>query len=72
MFHLIRNVESGAVRACGPNLWVALEGTSDAETQANITLAGSLPTCASATVEDVSGARMEWLKRFYTTGKVTP
>lgn len=72
MFHLIRNVESGAVRACGPNLWVALEGTSDADTQANIALAGSLPTCASATVEDVSGARMEWLKRFYTTGKVTP
>lgn len=72
MFHLIRNIESGAVRACGPNLWVALEGTTDAETQANIALAGSLPTCTSPTVENISSARMEWLKRFYMTGKVLP
>ncbi|MFL6160975.1 MAG: hypothetical protein ACJ74U_01985 [Jatrophihabitantaceae bacterium] len=71
MFHLIRNLQSGAVRACGPNLWVALEGPTDAETQANIALAAKLPGCASPTVEDVSDGKMNWLKRFYTTGKVT-
>lgn len=70
MFHLIRNIESGAVRACGPNFWVALEGTTAAETKANIALACSLPGCSSKTVEDVSERKMVWLKRFYMTGKV--
>jgi len=70
VFHLIRNQESGAVRACGPNMWVSLNAATAAQTQANIELALSLPTCASQTVENVSGARMSWLKRFYTTGSV--
>jgi hypothetical protein len=72
MFHVIRNTQSGAVRAAGPNFWVALEGASPDETQANIALALTLPGCTSSSVEDVSDARMTWLKRFYTTGKVTP
>ena len=71
MFHVIRNVQSGAVRAAGPNFWVALEGASPDETQANIALALTLPGCTSQAVEDISDARMSWLKRFYTTGKVT-
>jgi hypothetical protein len=71
MFHVIRNAQSGAVRAAGPNFWVALEGTTADETQANIALALTLPGCTSQAVEDVSDARMSWLKRFYTTGKVT-
>ncbi|HTZ43115.1 MAG TPA: hypothetical protein VMB79_04580 [Jatrophihabitans sp.] len=71
VFHVIRNQETGAVRACGPSMWVSLNATSDAETQANIDLARGLPTCASQTVEEVSSARMAWLKRFYTTGTVS-
>jgi len=70
VFHLIRNLETGAVRACGPNMWVSLNAPTEAETQANIDLARSLPTCASPKLEEVSSARMTWLKRFYTTGTV--
>jgi hypothetical protein len=72
MFHVIRNSENGALRACGPNFWVALEGATPDETKANVALATSLPGCSSKTVEDVSEKRMVWLKRFYTTGKVVP
>lgn len=70
VFHLIRNVDTRAVRACGPGFWSALEGHNQAETDANIALALSLPTCLSKTVEDVSSARMTWLFNFYTKGKI--
>jgi hypothetical protein len=72
MFHVIRNTESGAIRACGPNFWVSLEGTTGDETRANVALACSLPGCSSKTVEDVSERKMVWLKRFYMTGRVVP
>jgi len=71
VFHIIRNQDNGVVRACGPNMWVSLDGDGDSGTQANIDLALSLPTCASKTVMDVSTARMDWLKRLYTTGAVS-
>lgn len=70
VYHVIRNVTDGSVRACGPNFWAALEGATRAETLANISLAVNSPLCASVTVQDVSPARMQWYHDFYLTGKV--
>lgn len=70
VFHLIRNIDTGALRACGPGLWTALEGDTRDQTLANLALARSLPTCLDPKVEDVSNARMVWLNGFYTKGTV--
>lgn len=70
VFHLIRNVKTGAVRAVGPNFWRSLNGKTPEETMHNVAMARALPTCLSPHVQDVSDAGMQWEHDFYITGKV--
>jgi hypothetical protein len=69
-YEILQNTKSGAVRAAGPGIWIALEGKTSAQTKTNITNAMSSPLCVSKTPRRVSDAGMTWWKTFYINGKV--
>jgi len=68
MFRIIRNVENGALRACGPGFWAAIQGKTSKDTLAILAVVRADPLCIDPAVEDVSPARMQLLHDIFTKG----
>lgn len=68
VFRIIRNLQSGAVRACAPGFWASLEGKTPDESRAIIEDFRTDPLCVNNRVEDVSNARMQLIYNVYMKG----
>lgn len=69
VFRIIRNVKSGAIRACAPNFWASLEGGTTQETLAIVEFFRRDPLCVGNVVEDVSNGAMQLIYNVYMKGR---